>query len=517
MNFNQGMALGGSSAMNACVFVPPSRDVMDGWEKLGNPGWNWEIMKPYFQKVFNVPKLSPEAKKHLGISWSDDEAFNGPLKTSFPCQLEDPLASAWDRNFKTIGYQMTEDPFSGIGVGSFPSLSTVDPTTKERSYSATAYYKPAAHRENLHVQTGSVVEKLLFQKTHSSLETTGVQFQQNGVIIVAKARREVILAAGALQSPKLLELSGIGNAILLKKHGIEVLFDNPYAGENLQDHVASRIGLVGFGKTEDARDMDPIDAAMARFKGTGAGPFILIGCPSYAYLPVVDLQDSTGLATPQSLLDSYAPQEADSAHPQARIYYDLAKNGLENDSEASAAYLTSIWQNNPTDGSVPEKAVLVGVMLSQPLSRGNVHIVSYNPTDAPTVDPKYFNNTLDLEIYARHVQYLETIADSEPLRSEISKIPSARAPAFYLKDLEVSKEYVRRTITSMWHPCGTCSMLPKEKGGVVDRRLVVFGTRNLRVVDASVMPLIPRANPQATVYAVAERVADLIKQDHGHV
>lgn len=111
--------------MNACVFVPPSKDVMDGWEKLGNPGWNWDIIKPYFQKVFNVPKLSPEAKKHLGISWSGDEAFIGPLKTSFPCQLEDPLASAWDRTFETIGYQMTEDTFSGFGVGSFPCLRLI--------------------------------------------------------------------------------------------------------------------------------------------------------------------------------------------------------------------------------------------------------------------------------------------------------------------------------------------------------------------------------------------------------
>jgi choline dehydrogenase-like flavoprotein len=100
------MALGGSSAMNACVFVPPSKDVIDGWEKLGNIGWNWETMRSYFQKVFSVPKLSPEVKKHLGMSWSDGEAFNGPLKTSFPCQMEGPLVNAWDKTFERIGYMM---------------------------------------------------------------------------------------------------------------------------------------------------------------------------------------------------------------------------------------------------------------------------------------------------------------------------------------------------------------------------------------------------------------------------
>jgi choline dehydrogenase-like flavoprotein len=280
--------------------------------------------------------------------------------------------------------------------------------------------------------------------------------------------------------------------------------------------VTSRIGLVGFGKAEDVQDLGPIDAAMVRAKETGVGAFNLIGCSSCAYLPVMNLQNPEGQISLQRLLDSHTPQ-TDPSKPQAQLCYDLARHALQCDEEASATYLTSVWQNSPADGSIPEKAILVGVMLSQPLSRGDVHIASSNPTDAPIIDPKYFGNQIDLEIYARHVQYLETIAASEPFRSEISKIPGAREPAFYFKDLEVAKEYVRRTITSMWHPCGTCSMLPREKGGVVDRRLVVFGTKNLRVVDASMMPLIPRANPQATIYAVAERAADLIKEDHGLV
>jgi choline dehydrogenase-like flavoprotein len=515
LNFNQGMALGGSSAMNACIFVPPSRDVMDGWEKLGNPGWNWDAIKPYFQKAFSMSKLRQETKEHLGISWPHDELLKGPTKTSYPSQLEVPLMSAWNKSFQNIGYQMTQDPFSGVGVGSFPPLSTVDPSTKERSYSATEYYKSAAHRENLHVLTGAIVEKVLLQKTESSIEAIGVQFLKNGATVTAEAQREVILAAGALQSPKLLELSGIGNATIINKYEIEVLINNPYVGENLQDHPVSRIGLVRFGTAEDAKNLDPIDAAMARIKRTGAGPFKLIGCPSYAYLPVMNLIDSEGQATLESLLDSNAPQGVDPSHPQAQLYYDLARHSLEHKEEASAAYLTSMWQNQPTDDTPPERAVLVGVMLSQPLSRGTVHIASSSPTSMPLIDPKYFSNALDLEIYARQVQYLETIASSEPFHGELLKLTGAREPAFYLQDLEVAKEYVRRTVNSMWHPCGTCAMLPREKGGVVDERLVVYGTANLRVVDASVMPLIPRANPQATVYAVAERVADLIKEDHG--
>jgi len=240
-----------------------------------------------------------------------------------------------------------------------------------------------------------------------------------------------------------------------------------------------------------------------------------VGQPSYAYLPVVKSRNPEEKLAIQKLFDENVAHEGLHAHPQARKYYDMAYDSSLRNDVASAAYSTLIMESTPVDGSAPGKTIMLAGMLSQPLSRGNVHIASSNPTDAPLIDPNYFSCEVDLEIFARHIQYLETIAQLEPFRSEISKIQGSSEPAVYFGDLEVAKEYIRRTARTMWHLCGTCSMLPREKGGVVDARLVVFGTSNLRIVDASVIPLISAANILATVYAVAERAAALIEEDHG--
>jgi choline dehydrogenase-like flavoprotein len=499
------------------VSVPPSKSVIDAWEKLGNPNWNWDSLKSYFQKSHFAEKLAVDVQEHLNVS--EPTGMIGPLQNSYTSHLEDPIPKAWNETFSNIGLQMTSDPFSGSGIGSFSSLSSVDPKSGERSYSGTVYFEPVAHRENLHLLTGDLGEKILLEKKQSGVRATGVQFQHNGTTMTAISKMEVILAAGGLQSPKILELSGIGKAELLSQYGIEVFIDNPYVGENLQDHIIDRIGLVGFGSDRVLMpNQEPIDAAIAKYGTKRSAPGVktsLAGVPSYAYLPVVEFLGPEGDATLRNLLDTNIPEENGPTHPLAREYYDIARSMLENEGEASGSYIYVNLQTN-TEGSATSKVSTLGVMLSNPLSRGSVHIASPNPSTPPTIDPQYFTNPLDLEIYARHIQYLETISLSEPFRSTIlSQGGHVAEPKRYFQDLEVAKEYVRRTATSMWHPTSTCAMLPREKGGVVDDRLRVYGARNVRVVDASMMPLIPRANTQATIYAVAEKAADIIKADHG--
>jgi choline dehydrogenase-like flavoprotein len=502
------------------VSVPPSKSVIDAWEKLGNLNWNWGSLKPYFHKSHSAEKLAVDVQEHLSVSEPTD--MIGPLQNSYTSHLEDPIPKAWNETFNNIGLQMTSDPFSGLGVGSFSSLCSVDPKSGERSYSGTAYFEPVAHRENLHVLTGSLVEKILLEKKQSGINATGVQFQHNGTTMIALSKMEVILAAGGLQSPKILELSGIGKAELLSQYGIEIFIDNPYVGENLQDHIIDRIGLVGFGSDGlSMPNQEPIDAAIAKYGTKRSAPGVktsLVGVPSYAYLPVIEFLAPGGDAILQSLLCANIPEDNDLTHPThplAREYYDIARSMLEKEGEASGSYIYVNLQTN-TEDSAPSKVSTLGVMLSNPLSRGSVHITSSNPIIPPTIDPQYFTHPLDLEIYARHIQYLKIISLSEPFRSTIlSQGGHVAEPKCYFQDLEVAKEYVRRTATSMWHPTSTCSMLPREKGGVVDDRLRVYGTRNVRVVDASMMPLVPRANTQATIYAVAEKAADIIKADHG--
>lgn len=139
------------------------------------------------------------------------------------------------------------------------------------------------------------------------------------------------------------------------------------------------------------------------------------------------------------------------------------------------------------------------------------HIVSNKSSDAPNIDPRYLSHPLDLELLARHVQFLERLARSPPLSDYIKPNGKRNHSTAHVEDLAAAKDYVRTTAMSTYHPAGTCAMLPRNEGGVVDHRLIVYGTENVRVVDASMMPLIPRSNLQSTVYAVAERAADLIK------
>ena len=507
--------------MNALVFVPPAKAVIDAWESLGNPGWNWNTLQNYFAKTYSVQALDEAERRHLGVSDPTGPNQTGPIQTSYPSHLENFIPKAWNETFATLGYQMIKDPFLGAASGSFSSLASIDPRSGDRSYSATSYLQSVSERKNLHVWTGCLVEKILFGNDAQKSVATGVKFQQDGKSIIAKCRLEVILAAGSIQSPKILELSGIGSQELLTSCGIEVIIDNPHVGENMQDHLICRIGLVGFGSEGasltggiSAQELEPIDAAIVKYMKSKAGKASLSDIPSYAYLPVIELLGPSGQIILQTLLDSSTPKERDPLNPIAQEYYEIAGRMLQNNGEASGAY---IYVNFQTDkgGLPPGKMSTVGAMLSNPLSRGTVHITSSVPLAPPKINPKYLTHPLDLEIYARHIKYLETISITEPLRSAIlSQGGHVAEPTRYFDDLEVAKEYVRRKATSMWHPTSTCSMLPKEKGGVVDERLVVYGTRNLRVVDASVMPLIPRANPQATVYAVAERAADIIKQDH---
>ena len=379
IQYPQGRALGGSSVINATMFVPPSRTIIDSWESLGNPGWNWETLMPYYAKSYSLKVPGGEIAKHLGIEWTARAPTTaGPLRVSHNGTLNDPLPKAWIESLRSLGYEMKEDPFSGPSAGSFSSLSTVDPVLKERSSSATAYYTPASGRRNLHVLTGGLVEKILFMKSENELVASGIRFQQNGEAKVAKVRKEVILAAGSLQSPKILELSGIGNPEILKSHGIEVLIDNSNVGENFQDHLFC---AMPFEVREMIPTLDDVvrgnaeatETAFSEYKAQKTGLFTSVGVTSYAYLPVVDFISLEGQASLKKLLDSYIDK---GNKPAAKGNFEVARRILENENDASGMFATVAAQLDVMDspfGNEPGNFVSITATLSQPLSTGSVH------------------------------------------------------------------------------------------------------------------------------------------------
>ncbi|QKX53801.1 uncharacterized protein TRUGW13939_00881 [Talaromyces rugulosus] len=517
---NQGKALGGSSALNAHVFVPPFKGVVDSWEALGNPGWNWTTLKGYFSKAYSSPAVAQDAKEALATEgWPELSEAKGPIQTSFG-NVTHPIRKAWAELFRSGGQCNAGDPFIHSSVGSFSCLASIDSEGK-RSYSASAYYKPAELRPNLHVLTNSHVEKILFDKGKRP-KAIGVQYSLEGASKAVSARNEVILAAGAFQSPKILELSGVGGAELLQEHGINVVMDLPGVGQNLQDHLISYTAFQAKDdiETKDSlvrQETEALGQAMKEYTATQTGPLASLGVHTYAYLPL-PAQDRTAL---QTLLTNYAPEDTQE-HGATRAYYDIAKTIILDPEQPSAAYLSALGQTNYVkdlkDENIPAaslgKFVTLGVMLSQPLSRGSVHITSVIPGDSPIIDPSYLSNPLDVEVIARHLLGVKNLAQSPYLGKLLEQPLKFRDPvADFQGDLDAAKKYARDNLISMWHYTGTCSMLPRESDGVVDSNLRVYGIEGLRIVDASAIPLISTANLQATVYAFAERAADLIKRD----
>ncbi|GAW19348.1 hypothetical protein ANO14919_088340 [Xylariales sp. No.14919] len=526
ISLNQGKALGGSSAINAFVFVPPTKHLIDSWEELGNEGWNWDSLQPFFSRAYtSPPRVDASSSTSLGIdgSASPNQAATGPVQTSFSGNLTDLVRESWIDAFGAEHRLMPDDPFVNPTVGAFSCISSIHPERKERSYSASAYYMPVRNRENLHILTEAEVTRIVFDNTKAGLpaHALGVEYKHQGTTSIAFAKKEVILAAGAFQSPKILELSGVGDAKLLNQLGIEIIVDLPAVGENLQDHA---VASICFEATDDVDTLDAlvrqepevVAQAMQEYSTKRTGPMSHVGVTSYAYLPVDSPEGRQAL---KGVLDHNRPRSGELISERDLAYFEIAERTFLAANQPTAAYLAVSAQTAQSNGSLeassagplPGKFLTIGAMLSQPLSRGSVHIRSNDHSSLPVIDPKYLSNPIDMELLAQHMLEIEKIA-STPSLSKILKQPLRRGdPASHLTTADEAKQYLRDRVISMWHVGSTCVMLPREKGGVVGTDLKVYGVDNLRVVDASALPTISTANLQATVYAFAERASDITK------
>ena len=509
--------LGGSSGINNQAFIAPSAAGIDAWSAMGNSGWDWKTLAPYYRKFHTLKLPNESTAAHLGLDYANVEVngTDGPIQASYTGVVLDPLSKAWVDTFKAIRYGVRSDPFSGKALGGYANPSTVDPKTKTRSYSASAYYAPADQRPNLHVFVGAEVENIgLVSQPDQDVLADHVNFVIDGTIKSINARKEVILAAGVFQSPKLLELSGIGNPEILESISVPTLIPNRNVGENLQDHLMAGISYevqpgVMTGDPLMRQEPEQVEAAMKIYSNNLGGPLAVGGIGSHAIMPLLDLDRATGRSSElQALLEANAPSSDD------KLHYDFLRTILEAPEEGVGALFMFAAQWNLNGGSLrPENFLTLGAIQSHPFSRGSSHAISKIPADQPSINPKYFSNPVDLELLAHHVLFLEQFANTSPLSTFLKPDGKRNSPAAHLHDLQAAKDYIKDIAVSTYHPCGTCAMLPRADGGVVSDHLLVHGTKNLRVVDASVFPIIPRGNIQSTVYAVAERAADIIKAE----
>ncbi|KAK1966040.1 GMC oxidoreductase [Colletotrichum sublineola] len=507
----RGKQLGGSSAMNFMFWTHPSRRDVDNWGDLGNKAWSWDALAPYFRKSEAFVAPSAQQKSDLRLDYVDPgvHGTSGPIANEFP-KLYSPFLEAWPRTMEKLALGVNGDPRDGKALGGYVNLLNINNAT--RSYAANAYLGPARQRTNLKVMTESHVSKILFKNAKNGIQATGVTWTRGTEKVEAIAAREVILAAGSIASPQLLELSGIGSRDILEKHGIEVLVDNPNVGENLQDHVYVPLGFAvkqGLPTNEDYSNATYFQEQLDLYLQTKTGRLSSAGASS-ALL-------SLGQIAPTLNLD---PPSLKSSIPGLAEQYRLVARDLK--SEAIAQQLTIEGGISPQFSSDTTKLFNAGSsgnflsvlgVLEHPLSRGSIHIQSTDATVHPEIDPRYLSNPLDVELLKTIALHLQTVARTKPLSDLLQGDGTVFQPGYHELTEQNVEDWVRNSMQSEYHPCGTCAISPKEKGGVVDEKFKVYGVKNLRVVDASVFPLIPRANIQSLVYAVAERAADFIKQD----
>ncbi|KAK3952819.1 hypothetical protein QBC32DRAFT_236019 [Pseudoneurospora amorphoporcata] len=518
INQARGKMLGGSSGINFMMLVYPSKASIDAWAAVGNPNWDYEALKPYIKKFTTVDVPSANTKDICHITYNNDTVAygNGPLHASFG-EGYGITNEGWYKTFESLDLLSKTDQRDGEALGAFQNGNSIDPATKTRAFSAVAYLTAEVRaRENLKILTNTHVNKILFDTTGSEPVATGVEINVNGTVSQVSANLEVILSAGALQSPQILELSGVGSTEILSQHSIPVVVENPAVGEGMQDHpIVCQSFEVNEGTPSGdiLRDPAVVEALMAMYTADRSGPMgqLTISC---AYTPLVN---KTGVVSNECVQDLFAGR--DFSNPARAAVRDI----VANPNEATFQYILFPTQVHIADHPESMATHLIPVeaenflsiltVLNSPFSRGSVHIASSDPKAAPVWDPKYNDDDLDLELLGRGVQFVENLVAPDTALGKLINQTGRRLPQLKGDDLETAKEIVRQRMISVFHVSGSCAMRPREEGGVVNERLQVYGAKNLRVVDASIFPVEPSGNIQSVVYSVAERAADLIKED----
>ncbi|KAI9852918.1 MAG: hypothetical protein M1838_003712 [Thelocarpon superellum] len=512
----RGKMLGGSSGTNFWYWNRASQEDIDDFAELGNDGWTWADLLPYYLKSEKYFAAPAQQAKDLQIDYFNPalHGTSGPIDTSYP-PIYNIIGESWNPTYKNLGLASHGDPYGGNTTGSFTTLISQNLQNVSRSFATTGYYKPNAHRPNLKVLTGALVTKVRFATPSSKgapLVATGVDFTVNGTLHTVKAKKEVILSAGVTQSPQLLELSGIGGAALLKSLGIKVLVANDNVGENLQDHQFTSLGFTanpGVPTADVLNDPAVLQQAITDYTTNRTGLLTEATC-STAYLSFAQL---LGLSSTPPMPASASAQSASAqfaAPPGRAKQYELVLKKLLDPQQPFAQEIyTPQGLNFPP---VPGAFITLFGLLSHPFSRGSIHINSTDPTAYPVINPQFLSNPLDVDILGTIALHLQKVARTPPLSDLLMGNGTVYAPGYsFITPANVS-QHVRNTLGEFQHPTGTCAMEPQDQGGVVDPRLIVYGTQNLRVVDASVIPLQPVGTIQSLVYAIAEKAADIIKQ-----
>ncbi len=452
----RGKVLGGSSSLNGLLYVRGQPQDYDRWRQMGNSGWGWDDVLPLFKRA--------ECNERGADEFHGDE---GPLSVS-NMRIQRPITDAWVAAAQAEGYPFNPD-YNGAeqeGVGYFQLTSK----NGRRCSAAVAYLKPARGRENLQIVTHAQVDRIILDGRRA----TGVEYtDRSGQVQRVMAGREVILSGGAINSPQLLMLSGIGEGAQLAEHGIEVAQDLGGVGKNMQDHLQARLVY----KCNEPTLNDEVSSLFGqariglKYLMFRAGPMTMA-----ASLATGFMRTNESLETPD-------------------IQFHVQPLSAE----------------NPGKGADKFSAFTMSVCQLRPESRGEIRLSSSKPREYPKIIPRYLSTETDCRTIVAGVNIARRIARQAPLTSKISEEYRPHA-SLDIDDYDATLDWARSNTASIYHPTGTCKM---GQGGdaVVDERLRVHGITGLRVADCSIMPEIVSGNTNAPAIMIGEKASDLILED----
>jgi choline dehydrogenase len=458
----RGKVQGGSGSINAMIYVRGQAHDFNDWAANGNDGWGFKDVLPYFRKLENHP-----------LGDSEYHGGSGPISITPMAGQTHPICDVFLKGCDELGYPRSDDfngpKFEGAGI------YDVNTRNGQRSSSSFAHLHPALSRPNLTVEHYALVDRVLFDE--SQQRATGISITQHGVIRTFTARKEVILCAGAVDTPKILQLSGVADRALLAKHQIPVVKHLPAVGQNLQDHLC----VSYYYKANIPTLNDELSSLFGQFK---------LGVK---YL----LTRKGALAMSVNQAGGFFRGNSEQSFPNLQLYFNPLSYQIPKNNKASLK-------------PEPYSGFLLCFNPCRPTSRGHIEIASKNPRDAALIDPNYLSTQKDIDEVIQGSRLMRKIMGAPALKG-ITVDEVLPGPA--VETDEQMLQYFRDNCGSIYHLCGSCTMGADEQTSVVDKHLKVHGLDGLRIVDASIFPNVTSGNTHAAVLMVAEKGADLILQD----
>ena len=456
LEWPRGKVLGGSSSLNGLLYVRGQAQDYDRWRQMGLEGWGWSDVLPLFMRSENQER--------------GGDAFHGtdgPLSVT-NMRLERPVCDAWIEAAEAEGYPFNPD-YNGAtqeGVGYFQLTAR----NGRRCSAAVAFLKPILNRPNLTIVTRAHVRRIVIEDGRA----TGVEFTDaSGAVQVAQAEGEVILSAGAIGSPQILMLSGVGEAEHLAEQGISPVADLPGVGRNLQDHLQARLVYKCTEPTLNDEVRSLVGRARIFFE--------------YALFRTGPMTMAASLAT------GFMRTDARLETPDIQFHVQP-------------------WSaDSPGEGVHPFSAFTMSVCQLRPESRGEIRLRSADPAAHPAIRPNYLATETDRQTVVAGIKVARRIAEKSPLREKIA-VEYRPGPEVAANDDDGLLEWARNSATTIYHPTGTCRM-GLDGEAVLDARLRVRGIRGLRVADCSVMPEIVSGNTNAPAIMIGEKASDMIAED----